>query len=297
MNDMMREDLLALVAHKTGWSRRDFVASSSPPGSPWPCSRCRADDDHHRHAGPQRRRGQDPDEGRRDPGLPGHAGQGRAVPGRARRAGDLRRPRAHQGRLPPASPSSATWPSRPSCTPARATSRSSTDIKEIIAKVVSKVPDAQVMGDLDATVAWAKKTGKGDTAKLGITGFCWGGRIVWLYAAHNPDLKAGVAWYGRLVGDKPTSCTRSTRSTWPATLKAPVLGLYGGADTGIPIDTVEKMQRGAQGSRQAERDRPLPGHAARLPRRLPARATARSRPRTAGSGCWSGSRSTASRER
>src|SRR5580700_2510457 len=74
------------------------------------------------------------------------------------------------------------------------------DIKEVISKVVSKVPDAQVMSDLDATVAWAKKSGKGETAKLGITGFCWGGRIVWLYAAHNKDLKAGVAWYGRLVG-------------------------------------------------------------------------------------------------
>src|SRR5579885_3522629 len=75
-----------------------------------------------------------------------------------------------------------------------------TDIQEIISKVVSKVPDEQVMADLDATVAWVKKEGKGDTSKLGITGFCWGGRIVWLYAAHSKDLKAGVAWYGRLVG-------------------------------------------------------------------------------------------------
>ncbi len=74
------------------------------------------------------------------------------------------------------------------------------EIPEIISKVVSKVPDDQVMSDLDATVAWAKATGKGDTAKLGITGFCWGGRIVWMYAAHNPALRAGVAWYGRLVG-------------------------------------------------------------------------------------------------
>ena len=68
--------------------------------------------------------------------------------------------------------------------------------------IVAKVPDAQVMSDLDATVAWAAKSGKADPAKLAITGFCWGGRIVWLYAAHNPNLKAGVAWYGRLVGDK-----------------------------------------------------------------------------------------------
>src|SRR3954447_4918972 len=74
------------------------------------------------------------------------------------------------------------------------------NIQDIISKVVSKVPDSQVMSDLAATSAWAKKSGKGNTAKLGVTGFCWGGRIVWLYAAHNPDLKAGVAWYGRIVG-------------------------------------------------------------------------------------------------
>src|SRR5271157_5983381 len=77
-----------------------------------------------------------------------------------------------------------------------------TDFKEIFAKVVSKVPDAQVLSDLDAAVAWAKESGKGDTAKLAVTGFCWGGRIVWLYAAHSKDLKAGVAWYGRLITDK-----------------------------------------------------------------------------------------------
>jgi len=117
-----------------------------------------------------------------------------------------------------------------------------TDIKEIIAKVVSKVPDGQVMSDLDATVAWAKKTGKADTAKLGITGFCWGGRIVWLYAAHNKDLKAGVAWYGRLVGDTDGLHPKNPIDL-VADLKAPVLGLYGGADMGIPNDTVEKMQK------------------------------------------------------
>src|SRR3954470_14211651 len=75
------------------------------------------------------------------------------------------------------------------------------DVQQIIREVVSKVPDEQVMSDLDATVAYAKETGKADTARLGITGFCWGGRIVWLYSAHNANLKAGVAWYGRLVGD------------------------------------------------------------------------------------------------
>ncbi len=117
-----------------------------------------------------------------------------------------------------------------------------TDIKDIIAKVVSKVPDAQVMADLDATVAWAKKSGKGDTAKLGITGFCWGGRIVWLYAAHNKDLKAGVAWYGRLVG-KPDELHPKNPIDLAGSLKAPVLGLYGGADMGIPNETVDQMRK------------------------------------------------------
>jgi carboxymethylenebutenolidase len=116
------------------------------------------------------------------------------------------------------------------------------DIKEIISKVVSKVPDAQVMSDLDATVAWAKKGGKGDTGKLAVTGFCWGGRIVWLYAAHNPDLKAGVAWYGRLVG-KPDELHPKNPIDLVGSLKAPVLGLYGGADQGIPVDTVEQMRK------------------------------------------------------
>jgi carboxymethylenebutenolidase len=115
------------------------------------------------------------------------------------------------------------------------------EIPEIIAKVVSKVPDKQVMSDLDATVAWAKDTGKGDTKRLGATGFCWGGRIVWLYAAHNPDLKAGVAWYGRI-----DSARDELHPKYPIdivdSLKAPVLGLYGGADNGIPVESVERMR-------------------------------------------------------
>src|SRR5207237_5465594 len=108
-----------------------------------------------------------------------------------------------------------------------------TDISEIIAKVVSKVPDSQVMSDLDAAVAWAKKTGKGNTDKLAVTGFCWGGRIVWLYAAHNPNLKAGVAWYGRLVG-KPDEVHPKKPIDLVASLKAPVLGLYGAVRTRRP---------------------------------------------------------------
>jgi len=116
-----------------------------------------------------------------------------------------------------------------------------TNINEIISTVVSKVPDAQVMSDLDATAAWAKKSSKGDANKLGITGFCWGGRIVWLYSAHSPQLKAGVAWYGRLVGS-PDELHPTHPVDIAAKLKAPVLGLYGGKDTGIPQDTVEKMR-------------------------------------------------------
>jgi carboxymethylenebutenolidase len=119
------------------------------------------------------------------------------------------------------------------------------DIQEIVAKIVSKVPDAQVMSDLDATANWADKSGKGDIGRLGITGFCWGGRIVWLYAAHSSRLKAGVAWYGRLVGEGNDMTPKYPIDIVPQ-LKAPVLGLYGGADNGIPIETVEKMRKALQ---------------------------------------------------
>jgi carboxymethylenebutenolidase len=116
-----------------------------------------------------------------------------------------------------------------------------TDTQALLREIVSKVPDEQVMGDLDATVDFAKGEGKADTAKLGITGFCWGGRIVWLYAAHSAALKAGVAWYGRVVGDS-TPNTPKHPVDIAKDLKAPVLGLYGGADTGIPNDTVDRMR-------------------------------------------------------
>ena len=111
---------------------------------------------------------------------------------------------------------------------------------EILRKVVSRVPDAQVMSDLDAASDWAGKTGKGDAARLGITGFCWGGRIVWLYAAHQPRLKAGVAWYGRLDGDRSALQPRYPIDV-AGSLEAPVLGLYGGKDQGIPQESVERM--------------------------------------------------------
>ena len=114
-----------------------------------------------------------------------------------------------------------------------------TDMKEIFA-IVEKVPDVQVMRDLDDTMSWSRKNGANVT-QLSITGFCWGGRIVWLYCSHNPMVAAGVAWYGRLEGQ-----VNDLRPTFPIdvapTLKVPVLGLYGGADTGISQESVEKMR-------------------------------------------------------
>ncbi|MEH2077570.1 MAG: dienelactone hydrolase family protein [Nostoc sp.] len=110
-----------------------------------------------------------------------------------------------------------------------------------IRPIVAKVPDAEVLSDLDATVKWAVKSAKGNADKLAITGFCWGGRITWLYAAHNPKVKAGVAWYGRLVGDA-TELQPKYPIDIASKLTVPILGLYGGKDTGIPLDTVEQMR-------------------------------------------------------
>jgi carboxymethylenebutenolidase len=122
-----------------------------------------------------------------------------------------------------------------------------TDYRDIMSNVVSKVPDAQVMADLDATVRWAGGHG-GDAKRVAVTGFCWGGRIVWLYAAHSNDLKAGVAWYGRIDGTR-----NELQPKYPidvaAKLKAPVLGLYGGKDDGIPMADVEKMQAALAGAK------------------------------------------------
>lgn len=113
------------------------------------------------------------------------------------------------------------------------------EMAKLMSEVIAKVPDAQAMSDLDAAVQWASTQG-GDVKKLAITGFCWGGRITWLYAAHAP-LKAGVAWYGRLQGNK-----NDLQPSYPldlvGQLKAPVLGLYGGKDTGIPLESVEAMK-------------------------------------------------------
>jgi carboxymethylenebutenolidase len=113
------------------------------------------------------------------------------------------------------------------------------DIPTLIKEVVSKVPDAQVMSDLDATAAWAGANG-GSAGRLGITGFCWGGRITWLYKAHNPRSRAGVAWYGRVVGDS-TPNTPKHPIDLAASIRQPVLALYGAADSGIPNETIERM--------------------------------------------------------
>ena len=113
------------------------------------------------------------------------------------------------------------------------------EMAKLIAEVVNKVPDAQVMADLDGAVKWAGANG-GDVSKVAVTGFCWGGRITWLYASQAP-VKAGVAWYGRLVG-APNDLQPKHPVDVAANLRAPVLGLYGEKDTGIALDTVEKMK-------------------------------------------------------
>lgn len=124
------------------------------------------------------------------------------------------------------------------------------EVARIQSEIIAKVADAQVMGDLDACVAWAGAHG-GDLNRVAITGFCWGGRIVWLYAAHQPRLKAAVAWYGRLTG-AANAMTPQHPLDLVAQYKAPVLGLYGGADTGIPLEGVERMKAAlAQGSAAA----------------------------------------------
>ena len=126
------------------------------------------------------------------------------------------------------------------------------DIPTLVKEVVSKVPDAQVMRDLDATVAWAVKNG-GDPGGVGITGFCWGGRITWLYLAHNPKVRAGVAWYGRVVGERTANSPQQPIDV-AASIRQPVLALYGGADAGIPNESIYRMMAALQaaGNRSSE---------------------------------------------
>lgn len=113
------------------------------------------------------------------------------------------------------------------------------NVGEILQAIVSKVPDAQVMADLDACAAWSANQG-GDPDWLAVTGFCWGGRITWLYAAHNPKVRAGVAWYGRVVGEATPNTPRHPIDLAGA-IRQPILALYGGADAGIPNETIERM--------------------------------------------------------
>src|SRR5262247_1274123 len=149
-----------------------------------------------------------------------------------------------------------------------------------------KTPDKQVMSDLDATTAFAK-TEKGDVNRLGITGFCYGGRVVWLYSAHSAALKAGVAWYGRITGT-PNDLQPKNPIDLVDSLKAPVLGLYGGADQGIPNADVEKMQAALRRPRSRRRSCSTTGRRTASTRTI-VRATVRPPRRTAGSACAPGS--------
>lgn len=128
------------------------------------------------------------------------------------------------------------------------------ELAKLLAEVVAKAGDAQVMADLDACLLWAKSQGA-DTERAAVTGFCWGGRQTWLYAAHNPKLRAAVAWYGRLVADASALTLRQPLDV-AARLHAPVLGLYGGQDSGIPLDGVTAMKaalaQGSAASRKSE---------------------------------------------
>ena len=122
-----------------------------------------------------------------------------------------------------------------------------TDIGEILSKVVAKVPDEQVFSDLDATVAYVKSTGRANMDKLATVGFCWGGRTVWLYSAHNPAIKTGVAYYGLLNGMK-SDIKANDPIDIASSLKVPVLGLYASQDSFIKPEIIEQMQAGLEKS-------------------------------------------------
>ncbi len=240
MNDRIREDMLALVTNRETLTRREFVAGTLATGFALAvqpvCAQTMIVTD---TAGLTAGEVQIPVGGSYIPAYTAMPAQGRAFPtilvvqeifGVHEHIKDVCRRFAKAGYLAIA----------PEMFHRQGDVTKLKDNKEIFAQVVSKVADSQVMGDLDAAVAWADASGFGNTAKLGITGFCWGGRITWLYAAHNPNVKAGVAWYGRLVGDK-NAMTPSHPIDHVAHINAPVLGLYGGADAGIPNNTVEQM--------------------------------------------------------
>ena len=125
------------------------------------------------------------------------------------------------------------------------------DIKTIMTEIVPKKPDAQAMTDLDATVAFAASTGKADTERLGAIGFCWGGRQIWLFAEHDPKLKAAVAFYGILGGkaSPPTPIKPTNPIDFGAKVSVPVLGLYGGHDDNIPLDLIDRMKNEIKGTK------------------------------------------------
>ena len=241
MNDMIREDLLALVSNRESVSRREFVAGSLATGfalavQPVCAQTMIVTDTKGINTGEVRI----PVEGGTIPAYVAYPEKGRAFPtvlvvqeifGVHEHIKDVCRRLAKIGYLAAA----------PELYYRQGDASKLSDNKEIFAQIVSKVSDAQVMSDLDATVAWARGLGMAHASKLAITGFCWGGRIVWLYTAHNKDVKAGVAWYGRLVGEK-NNMTPNHPIDVAARINAPVLGLYGAADAGIPVNTVEQMR-------------------------------------------------------
>lgn len=240
MNDMLREDLLALVSNRTTVTRREFVAGSLATGfamaaQPVCAQTIIKTDTQGLHAGEVRIATANgsipayiamPDKGREFPMIL----VVQEIFGVHEHIKDVCRRFAKLGYIA-AAPEMFYRQGDPS---------KLSDNKEIFAKIVNFVPDSLVMSDLDATVAYARRMGMAHRSRLGITGFCWGGRITWLYAAHNKNVKAGVAWYGRLVGQS-TEMTPKHPLDVVDQINAPVLGLYGGADAGIPNDTVEKM--------------------------------------------------------
>jgi carboxymethylenebutenolidase len=241
VNDRMREDLLALVTNKEKWNRRDFVASGLATGfalavQPVCAQTMIVTDTKGIAAGEVRILVK----GGTMPAYVAYPEKGKVFPmvlvvqeifGVHEHIKDVCRRLAKLGYVAAA----------PELYYRQGDASKISDIKDIFTQIVGKVSDAQVMSDLDATIAWARGLGLAHKSKLAITGFCWGGRVVWLYAAHNQGVKAGVAWYGRVVGDK-NSMTPANPIDVVDRVNAPVLGLYGGADAGIPNDTVDRMR-------------------------------------------------------
>lgn len=167
------------------------------------------------------------------------------------------------------------------------------DIPTLLSGLVAKVPDSQVLADLDHVASWASRNG-GDVHRLMITGFCWGGRITWLYAAHNPQLKAAVAWYGKLTGDKSLNSPKQPVDI-ATDLNAPILGLYGGQDNSIPQESVETMRQALRAANAKAEIIVYPdaGHSTLII----ARAIMPHLQKMAGSVCWNGLSSMVGRSR